>query len=98
MISFLVVSGQRLGLRLGLGLALGLGGGGFFPHTHACKAGTCQACGLVRVGSGVVKSERAAKQVAPTPHATTHKQLSLAYTTPAHVGFPIPPCDVCVAS
>ena len=46
--------------------------GVFFPHTHACKA-VFQACVLVRVASGLVKSERVVKRVAPIPHATEHK-------------------------
>ena len=59
--------------------------GGLFPHTHACKT-----CGLVRVASGLVESERVVKRVAPMPLASNRKQLSSAYTTPAACGFPYP--------
>ena len=72
------LSPLELGLGLGLEqLGLGLGQG-------------CQTCGLVRVASGLVESERYSEQH-PYHMPQTHKQLSSAYTTAAPVGFPIPP-------
>ena len=69
---------------------------GTYFHTHTHARSGCQAWGSVRVASGLVESERVVKQVAHTPHAKKHQQLSSAYNTPAHVGFPRPPFDVCV--
>ena len=88
-----------LGVSMPLGAAcirVGLGLGGTYSHTHMHARQGCQVCGLVRVANGLVQNDRVAKRVAPIPHATKHKQLSWVYTTTAHVGVPIPPCDVCV--
>ena len=72
-------------------------GRGTYFHTKMHSRQVCQACGLMRVAMDLVESERVVKRVAPMPHATKHKQLSSAYTTPAAFGVPIPSYDVCVA-
>ena len=67
------------------------------PHTHVCKAGLSgmrfsEACGLVRVASGVVESNLVVKQVAPIPHVISSSARHIPFQL--HVGSPIPPWDV----
>ena len=74
-----------------------VGGANLFPHTHACKVGLS---GMRFSEGGQRPGRERASRKASSAHATCHKTQAAqfqAYTTPAHVGFPIPPCDVCVA-
>ena len=88
----------RVKVRVRVRVGVRVRGVGLFSHTHAYKAGLS---GMRFNEGGQLPSRERANRKASSTHVTCHKHTSssVRYTPPPlHVGFLIPPSDVCVAT
>ena len=71
-------------------------GRGTYFHTHMHARQGCQACGLVRVASGLVESERVVERVAPMPHATNAQAAQFGTRHPSRMWVSLSHPVMCV--
>ena len=78
----------RVMVRVTVRVSVRVRGGAYF-HTHIHARQGCQACGLVRVASGLVERERVVEQVAPMPHASNTQAAQFGIHHPSICQLPL---------